>query len=144
MIRGFVALASRVSLLALLNCWAIVVGVVVAGGTLALAARLMGIVFLLFVIVIGAVVLLAYRKDGLSAWNAWVGDGATRHSMLILLAAFLSSAGGILVLQHGEDPFPAATWLLNLGAAVGVLETATVIMALIGPREAGRDQEHVT
>ena len=133
--RGMIVLASRISLLALLNCWALIGGVALVGGRLVFAARLIGIVFVLFVVVIGGVVLMAYRKDGLRAWNAWAEKGATRHSMLILLAALVSSVAGILLLQHGENPEPAVAWVLSLSTLVGVLETVTVIMALIRRRE---------
>jgi hypothetical protein len=126
---------SRIALLALLNCWALIGGVALVGGALAGASSLMGIVFPLFVVMIGGVVLMAYRKDRLSAWNAWVEEGATQHSMLILLAAIASSVGGILLLQHCESPESAAAWVLNLSALVGALETATIIMAMIGRRK---------
>jgi len=130
MLRGIVALGSRIALAALYCHWAIIGGVLIGGGSLPLAAWYTAMVAIPSSLLVAGAIALAYRKDRLASWNAWVEEGATRHSMLILLAAIVSGMGGILLLQHGEDPEAAVAWVLNLSTLVGVLETATIIMAL--------------
>ena len=70
MFQGMIALASRIALAGLSCHWAIVGGVILGGGSLPLAAWYTMVCAIPSIVVVAAVIVLAYRKDGLSAWDS--------------------------------------------------------------------------